>query len=97
MNEQIDSQIKLLQQKLQLLVKEFQLTKKENVYLKLEVEELQTKINTQSTEIEKLRQQTQLSKIKSFYFSNEDKAELEEKINAYLKEIDKCILLLNAE
>lgn len=97
MNEQLDIQFKSIQQKLLLLVKEYQSLKKENTRLKSEVEELRQKVTTQSTELEKLQQQTELSKIKSTIFNETDKTEIEKRINTYLKEIDKCISLLNAD
>lgn len=97
MNEQLDIQFKSIQQKLLLLVKEYQSLKKENTRLKSEDEELQQRVTSQSTELEKLQQQTELSKIKSTIFNETDKAEIEKRINAYLKEIDKCISLLNAD
>ena len=97
MNEQLDIQFKSIQQRLLLLVKEYQSSKKENARLRSEVEELQQKVTAQSTEIEKLRQQTDTSKISSTIFNETDRIELEKRIDVYLKEIDKCISLLNVD
>jgi thiamine biosynthesis lipoprotein ApbE len=97
MNEQLDIQFKSIQQKLLLLVKEYQLLKKETTRLKFSVDELQQKLTVQSAELEKFRQQTELSTTKSTVFNEADKAELEKRINTYLKEIDNCISLLNVD
>lgn len=98
MNEQLDIQFKSVQQKLLLLIKEYQSLKKENARLKSETGELQQKVGEQTAELEKLQQQVDLSAITSTGVFNEpDKAELEKRINVYLKEIDKCISLLNAD
>ena len=86
MNNSIDSQLSVLQTKLQLLLKQYRLLQKENEQLKKELEKKQ------------LVSERPLGEIKN-YTDNLDpktKFELQRKIDGYLKEIDNCLLLLNA-
>ncbi|MDB5230545.1 MAG: hypothetical protein JWN76_1350 [Chitinophagaceae bacterium] len=92
----LDNQFKNLQDKLQQLLKQYQLLQKENQKLK---EELQKSVETTSEHeknIHKIKEQLDASRMKAGgVWSNEDKNAMQKRIDVYLKEIDKCLTLLN--
>jgi chromosome segregation ATPase len=89
------SQLLGIQQKLQLLLKKQEALQKENTQLKTELEKLRSNTSEQTGEIQKLKQQLTVKNLQKSNWSDEEKKELEQKINSYLKEIDKCLNLLN--
>lgn len=86
MNNNIDSQLSVLQTKLQQLLRQYKLLQKENEHLKKELDKMQ------------LGNEKPLGEVSVFYegLDSKTKFELERKIDGYLKEIDNCLLLLNA-
>jgi vacuolar-type H+-ATPase subunit D/Vma8 len=82
MNTTIDTQLTTLQNKLQQLLKQYRALQAENEQLKKEIEK-NKQISTASI--------NSLQKIKATNTS-----ELEIKIDKYIAEIDRCLLLLNA-
>ncbi|OQY95885.1 MAG: hypothetical protein B6D37_03785 [Sphingobacteriales bacterium UTBCD1] len=68
---------------------------KENKRLTLEIEKVKTFTTQQQKTNDDLRQQLDILKLSTHKLSNDDKKELEKRINYYLKEIDRCIALLN--
>lgn len=84
-----------IQQKLQTLLKKHEALQKENGQLKAELEKLRANTTEQTEEIQKLQQQITVKNLHSGNWSEGEKKELEQKINSYLKEIDKCLNLLN--
>lgn len=81
MDSTIDNQLSVLQNKLQQLLEQYNALKKENELLKKEIEK---------------NNQIQLSTYKNFVnIKSENKETLEKKIDKYLQEIDRCLLLLN--
>ncbi|MBA2762776.1 MAG: hypothetical protein H0U39_12650, partial [Segetibacter sp.] len=68
--------------------KEIQHLQKEKSRLQ---EELQNKIEHANT----LQQKAELLKVNAGSLDEESKKDLEKRINSYLKEIDKCLSLLN--
>ena len=91
-----DEQIKRIEDKIQLLLKEYQQLQKElqrlqkdNLQLREELELKTKKSNDQAQTIDVL-------KIQSFTQNDTSKKELEKRINNYLKEIDKCLNLLQS-
>jgi Txe/YoeB family toxin of Txe-Axe toxin-antitoxin module len=97
MTEQIDIQLKNIQQQLQQLLKEYQLVQKENQKLKKELEQIQQVHELQNRQLEMLQQKAEVNQLGAGTWSKEEKIALEKRIDVYLKEIEKCILLLNAE
>jgi hypothetical protein len=97
MNEQIEIQFKNIQQQIQTLLKDFAAVQKENQKLKKEVEDLNNLKEKQKEQLEILKQKTEVSQLGVDSWSKEDRIALEKRIDTYLKEIDKCISLLNAE
>ena len=92
---ELDLQIKCIQDKLQLLVKQHQLLQKENGKLKKELEKA-TLLNTEKEQsLQNLHQQLDVLKLGSGNLDHAEKLALGKRIDAYLKEIDKCLALLN--
>jgi hypothetical protein len=97
MNEQIDIQLKNIQQQLQQLLREYSFVQKENQRLKKEVEQLQHAKEEQLKQLEVLQQKSEVSQLGADSWGKEEKLALQKRIDTYLKEIEKCISLLNAE
>ncbi|MCC7523591.1 MAG: hypothetical protein IT250_02150 [Chitinophagaceae bacterium] len=87
--------IGIVNEKLQVLIKQYQILQKENYRLKQELE--RTKLREQSTaeKAASLQKQVEIARISSGDAGQEVKAELEKRINAYIKEIDQCIAMLS--
>lgn len=95
MSMEIDAQLKTIQAKLQQVLKRYQLLQKENAQLKKELTKSQENILEKSRKLQSLQQQVDVLKLGASGWSDEEKIELEKRIDVYLKEIDKCIALLN--
>lgn len=92
----LEIRIKSISDKLQLLLRQQQLLLKDNQRLKKELERAQQSGEEKDATILLLQQQTDALKLGTAKRTPEEKAELEKRINGYLKEIDKCLALLNA-
>jgi hypothetical protein len=89
-----DQYLKIIQGKLQLLLKQYSALQKENLLLKDELNEARLQTKTQQENTDKLKQQMELLKFSNAEMSEEDKKQFEKRINVYLKEIDRCIAML---
>lgn len=93
--EDINEQIKKLQDALHILLKQHKQQKKENELLKIEIESLKKNLMEKNNFIENTEQKTAAENIvlhQSYY----DKKQLQQKIDIYLKDIEHCLSLLNA-
>ena len=90
----IDEQINRINEKLQLLLYQFLIVKKENEKLRQELKQLKLKDIEQHTQIETLLQRVDILKISKAQMSEDEKRAFEKRINQYLKEIEKCITLI---
>lgn len=88
-------QLKRIQDKLQVLLREYSTLQKENTALKEQLEKSDKQTKLLQTNIDELRQQVNVLKLNAGDMSEADKKEFEKKINAYIKEIDRCITLLS--
>ncbi len=95
MSVDLDTQLKTIQAKLQLLLKQYQHLQKENVQLKKELEKSQLNNSEKTEQIQAIQQKVDVLKLGARSWSEDEKVELEKRIDVYLKEIDKCIALLN--
>lgn len=95
MTLELSEQIKSIQEKLQLLLKQQQLLQKENQKLKKDLEKGQAEKQQKETQLHELAQQIEGVKIGTAQWGTADKAQMEKRIDGYLKEIEKCLLLLN--
>lgn len=91
----LDQQLKTFQEKLQQLVKQYQTLEKENAKLKEELGQKLVQNQMQQQQITLLQQQLDSKQLFSTALSTEQKLSLHKRIDAYLKEIDKCLSLLN--
>ena len=89
-----EQQLKRIQDKLQQLLKQHSAVRKENSKLNEEIEVLNKKILTQQQSADELKQQVSILKLNAGEMGEADKKELEKRINAYVKEIDRCIAML---
>ncbi len=90
-------QLDTIHQKLQQLLKQYQLLQKENAQLKKELEKSTAIIQRKSEEINSLQQKMDVLKLNVGALYPDDKVALQKRIDSYLKEIDKCISLINAQ
>jgi uncharacterized protein (DUF4415 family) len=89
-----EQHIKRIQDKLQQLLKQYAAVQKENIKLKEELAAAQKKLTGQLQTTDELKQQVSILKMNAVDMNEADKKEFEKRINAYLKEIDKCITML---
>jgi len=87
--------VKRIKEKVERLLRQHQELQKENVRLKKEVEKLSKESLQHLQTVETLKQQVEVLKITSGNWDENDKKEFEKLINHYIKEIDKCISLLD--
>ena len=90
-----ETHIKLVNEKLQLLIKKYVALKKENGDLKSELDQLKEKEVEYKFALHELDQKVYVLKAASGEMAGADKKEFEKRINQYIKEIDKCIGLLS--
>ena len=88
-------QIQHIQEKLQQLLEQLQHVKKENTQLKKEIEQYQAQMIAKDKQMQSIQQQADIVRLDSSNWTFEEKREMEKRINTYLKEIDKCLSLLN--
>ena len=92
---ELDLQIKSIQDKLQQLLKQHQLLQKENGKLKKDLEKAQLLSNEKEASLQALKQQVDVFKLGSGNLDAGEKNALGKRIDTYLKEIDRCLALLN--
>jgi archaellum component FlaC len=85
---------KRVHEKILLLLKQHQNLQKENERLKEELKKVQDRGEVLSRDAEKFRQQAEVSKLTGRGLEETDKKMLEKRLNQYVREIDKCIALL---
>jgi len=91
----LELHIRAVQDKLQLLLKSHQVLTRENQRIQKELEKSQQLLIQRDEHIYALQQQIDAQTLGTSAQSPEEKALLEKRINGYLKEIDKCLALLN--
>ncbi len=93
--KEMDSQLKSLQTKIQLLLKQNQVQLRENLDLKKEIEALRASLKEKNDLLQHLHQQLDVLKLNTNALNKEEKKELEKRIDLYLADIEKCLTLLN--
>ena len=91
----LNSQIIQMQQRLKLLISNYMVLKRENVQLKKEIAKKQTLLTEREQLLQTLQQQLDILKLSKDSYSEEEKLELNKRIETYLKDIDRCLSLLN--
>ena len=91
----LDLQIKSIQDKLQQLLKRQGMLQKENQKLKKDLEKTLSVTEEKEQTLQAIQQQMDVLKLGSGSLNDEEKNALSKRIDVYLKEIDKCLSLLN--
>ena len=91
----LDLQIKNIQDKLQQLLRQQALLQKENQKLKKDLEKTKLDNGEKEQSLQAIRQQVDVIKMGSGNLNDAEKNALGKRIDGYLKEIDKCLALLN--
>jgi len=92
---QLEQQLKRMNEKLQQLLKQYHSVQKENERLRNEFQQMTSRFNAASVESEKWHQQTEILKLSKEQMNDTEKKAFEKRLNQYVKEIDRCIALLN--
>ena len=94
--ENLDAYISGLASRVELLAKSQVELRAENANLKQENEDLQRTINDQKNVLSKLEEENKVVKIaKAVTDDDDDRKEQRKRLNELVREIDKCIALLN--
>jgi chromosome segregation ATPase len=91
----LDHQIAGIKQKLQLLLKQHQQLQRENEQLKKELAKSREQLDARNQQLHQLQEQVDVVKAGFDSWTREEKAALEKRIDTYLKEIEKCMTLLD--
>ncbi len=90
-----EQQLKRTGEKLQQLLKQYQLLQKENARLKNEVQDMSSRYNEMALRSEQWQQQAEILKLSKGEMDKTEKKAFEKRLNQYVREIDRCIALLN--
>lgn len=96
MPAEFDLQLQNIHQKLQQVLKHYQQLQNENETLKKELKKNQQLLAEKNKQFAELQQKADVLKLGVKEWSDQDKNDLEKRIDSYLKEIEKCLSLLNA-
>lgn len=91
----LDLQIKSIQEKLQQLLKQQSMLQKENQRLQKELEKASSQNLEKQAVVQSLQQKMDVAKLGTENLTDAEKKSLSKQIDGYLKEIDKCLALLN--
>jgi hypothetical protein len=91
---QSELHLKKVHEKVLLLVKQYQVLQKENERLRDDLKKMNLRCESISQEADKYRQQTEVQRLAGRGMEEADKKMLEKRLNKYVREIDKCIALL---
>jgi hypothetical protein len=92
--EDLNTEIKKLQEMLHVLIKRYKQLQKENEHLKNQNEEFKTYLLQKDALIQDAQQKSAAINIASLHNIDEKKI-LQHRIDLYLKDIEKCLSLLN--
>jgi predicted nucleic acid-binding Zn-ribbon protein len=87
--------IKRVHDKLQRLLKEQQHLRQENERLRQSLQETRGRLEQQQAELESWKQKAEINQYATGGMDEQEKKQFEKRINAYLREIDRCIALLS--
>ena len=90
----LNQHISLINTKLQQLLKQYEALLNENNKQKQTIETLQKQQEEFKNKLSEIQQQNLILKASTAPLNEADKKELEQKINGYIRNIDKCISLL---
>ena len=93
---EMQEQIQRIENKLQQLLKEYNAAQKEIQRLQKENKRLSGQLQFFEEQAHEHNQKADVSKLGSQHLKSTSKKALEKRIDAYLKDIDKCLALLNS-
>ena len=93
--QSLHQQLKQVNEKLQQLLKQQHTIQKENIALKGTIKELRNSIQLKDQRLEEFDQQKMVKQINNGNLDDSEKKELEKKLSQYIREIDRCIAMLN--
>jgi predicted nuclease with TOPRIM domain len=91
----VEEQINSINTKLLQLLKKYDALKKENAILHHELEERMTKEKHFLNRIDSLEMQAGMLRASSGKMNEKDKHDFEKRINQYIKNLEKCMAMLN--
>jgi septal ring factor EnvC (AmiA/AmiB activator) len=91
---QLEIQLKRVHEKIGLLLKQHLALQKENEKLREDLKKMLKRCEDLGREAEKSRQHAEVSMLSDRGLDDSDKKMLEKRLNLYVREIDKCIALL---
>ena len=91
----LEQHIQRINEKLQQLLKQYRAVQKENEKLKKELTGIKDLQSERNRQIDELEQKVSILKTATNNLNEEDRRDLEKRINHYVKEIDRCIGLLS--
>ena len=91
---EITKQFERITGKISLKSKELQSLRKQNEHFQHQIDKLNQKQTELTIQLENLKQENAVLKAATGNMNAEDKKNLEQTINKYLRDIDKCITLL---
>jgi chromosome segregation ATPase len=91
----MEEHINSINTKLQSLLKKYAALQKENLILSKEIETCQKNEKDYSEKITSLEIQTAILKSSAGKLNDKEKHDFEKRINNYIKELDKCMAMLN--
>jgi ribosomal protein S4 len=92
--EELELQIKRIHEKLQQVLRQRETILKENSKLKEELRQLRQSEGSRTEQVDQLRQQVEILKVKKGEMPLAEKAVLDRRLSQYIREIDRCIALL---
>jgi hypothetical protein len=95
MDPQLEAQLKNLQTKLQQLLKQNQLLQRQVSSLQKDNNNYKNALKEKTASISKLQQHADVVKLSSNALDDKEKQELRKRIDLYLAEIEKCLVLIN--
>ena len=91
----VEEHINSINTKLQQLLKKYAALRKENAILSHELEERRTNEKHFLDKIDSLEMQAGMLKASSGKMNEKDKHDFEKRINQYIKDLEKCMAMLN--
>lgn len=95
MSNDLQQQVHRVNEKLQQLLKQYQLLQKENEVLKKDLKDVRGINSEKGKQLDELEQKVSILKTATNNLTDTDKKQLEKRLNGYIKEIDRCITMLN--
>jgi len=93
--EDLELQVRRINEKLQSLLRRHDVVLKENERLKKESGEWQSKFSDHAAKLEQLQQQVEILKASKGEMDDSEKKAFEKRLGQYIREIDRCIGLLS--